>query len=210
VTVFAALVALVFARSVFAGPPLLCHPFDIGSATSLPWDGQTWFQGEAGYKLANLVSDTDALLTPTTPVIVRMETLRRAAIYASRDPQVARTLLDRLTARARASETAQRPDALALLDAAYVTEALRQVTILSQHPEFRERVDAIRPLVKDADGEALMARSLVARPGDASLEFAAALISAEKDRAGSLAHAGKARAGAKQDPLLLRNLDHLN
>src|SRR4051794_12294957 len=87
-----------------AGPPLLCHPFDIGSARSLPWDGSSsWWQGKSGYSLQNLVADTEALLTPSTPVIVRMETLRRAALYASLDGKVAAALLSALTARANAS-----------------------------------------------------------------------------------------------------------
>ena len=85
--------------SFLAGPPLLCHPFDIGSAASLPWNGtSSWFDGKPDYRLSGLVSDTEALLVPSTPVVVRMETLRRAAIYASRDPQVASALLERLAA----------------------------------------------------------------------------------------------------------------
>ena len=77
-----ALVALLgVAAPALAGPPLLCHPFDIGSARSLPWDGtNAWWQGRADYNLQNLVADTEAILSPSTPVIVRMETLRRAAL----------------------------------------------------------------------------------------------------------------------------------
>ena len=64
-----------------AGPPLLCHPFDIGAAASLPWDGAGgWFQGKSDYQLNRLVADTEAIPQPGTPVIVRRETLRRAAI----------------------------------------------------------------------------------------------------------------------------------
>src|SRR3954468_707412 len=76
------------AQPAFAGPPLLCHAFDIGAANSLPWTttaGAAWYEGQAGYDLQRLSTDTEALLTPSTPVIERMETLRRAAIYASRD-----------------------------------------------------------------------------------------------------------------------------
>ena len=74
------------AHPAFAGPPLLCHPFDIGAAKSLPWSGaSSWFDGQPGYDIKHLADDTVAVLTPAVPVIVRMETLRRAAIYASRD-----------------------------------------------------------------------------------------------------------------------------
>ena len=79
-TSLAALILLgsvVITTPAFAGPPLLCHPFDVGNARSLPWDGTQWWRGRTDYKLANLQADTEALLTPTTPIIVRMETLRR-------------------------------------------------------------------------------------------------------------------------------------
>ena len=55
-----------------------------------------------------------------------------------------------------------------------------------------------------------MAKSLAARPEDAALEFAAALIAAGKDRSAYEAHARKARAGISSDPLLSRNLNHVN
>ena len=85
------LVALAATADVaLAGPPLLCHPFDIGTAKSLTWDNSHGWQGRVGAtNMKTLVADTEALLTPDTPVIVRMETLRRAALYASTDAQVA-------------------------------------------------------------------------------------------------------------------------
>ena len=45
-----------------------------------------------------VVADTEALLTPSTPTLVRMETLRRATLYASRHRQVAEQLAIPLTA----------------------------------------------------------------------------------------------------------------
>ena len=101
VTSAAVLAAIVTATPAFAGPPLLCHPFEIGTARSLPWDGG-WSEGKADYKVANVVADTEALLTPSMPVVVRMETLRRAALYASTNAQIANQLLSRLLARADA------------------------------------------------------------------------------------------------------------
>src|SRR6478672_9206222 len=126
---------LAIATPVLAGPPLLCHPFDIGTAHSLPWDGTNgWSQGRANYPIKQLVTDTEAILQPGTPVVVRMETLRRAAIYASQDPAVAAALLDELSARARAGRNPT--DGLAALDAAYLIEALRQITMLGQSADF--------------------------------------------------------------------------
>src|SRR6266545_694163 len=104
-TVLAAVAALAFAAPALAGPPLLCHAYDIGAAKSLPWVGErSWFEGRPDYNIQNLVADTETLLTPSAPVIVRMETLRRAAIYASTDPKIANALLKRFISRAEASE----------------------------------------------------------------------------------------------------------
>jgi hypothetical protein len=201
------LVGVSIARPALAGPPLLCHPFDIGAARSLPWDGtNSWFHGRADYNVANLVADTEALLTPSTPIIVRMETLRRAAIYASGDRRVAEQLMTRLTNRAGASDTSGRPDALALLDAAYVIEAFRQISYLGDSAEFRGRASMVRALIGDADGYSLIGKSLALRPNDPALEFAAALIASDRHRNAYSEHARKAKAGASQDTLLARNI----
>jgi len=199
VTFAVALAAL--ARPVFAGPPLLCHPFDIGSARSLPW-GTTgdWSQGSPDYDLSHLTADTTALLTATTPVVVRMETLRRAAIYASRDRAIAANLLSRLSERTRGG------DAYAWFDAAYLTETLRQIGALSYSGPFRDSAPQMAALVKDVDGLAMIDKALLLRPEDAGLEFAAALINADKNRAAYTDHARRARAGAARDELVARNI----
>lgn len=202
--------ACLAARPAFAGPPLLCHPFDIDGARSLPWDGSSsWFAGRADYDLSNLVTDTEALLAPQTPVIVRMETLRRAAIYASRDQKIAARLLSRLVDRARNGDRSGHADPLTYMDAAYITEALRQIGMLERMAEFRTSAPIMRELVAGADGYVLAQKSISLRPGDPSLEFAAALIASQSNRAAYQAHAERARAGAKQDALLARNLKQL-
>ena len=204
-TAFLLVAALATARPAQAGPPLLCHPFDIGSAPSLPWNGSSsWFDAKPDYRLSGLVSDTEALLGPTTPVVVRMETLRRASIYASRDPQVASALLERLTARAQSAKTA-----LALMDAAYATEALRQIAQIGGVTGARHHVRAIQDLVRERDGWQQMKASLAASPDDPALQFAAALLAAGKDRGAYVEHARRARAGAQKDALVARNLNHI-
>lgn len=209
--VTALFVSLIAVSPTLAGPPLLCHPFDIGTARSLPWDDAGgWWPGRADYRVANLVADTEALLTPTTPIIVRMETLRRAAIYASRDRQVAEQLLARFLQRASTAKK-ESADALAHLDAAYVVEAFRQIRGLSYDNKFRGGVQALQTLNLDVDGYAMMMTSLAARPNDPTLEFAAALIaSGTRDRAAYLKHAEKARAGVSQDALLARNIKQIS
>lgn len=197
------------ATPALAGPPLLCHPYDIGSAGSLPWnDAAGWTGTLADYKLDNLVADTEALLTPSTPVVVRMETLRRAAIYASTDATVAKQLMSRLNARVDAAEAAGHPDALALLDAAYVTGAFHQMSMLSG--EFTSRAPGLLAAIGNAEAYGLITRSVAARPSDAGIQFAAALIATDTNNRGHyLDHASKARAGAPGDALLTKNLNHV-
>ncbi len=217
VGVIAGVLMLGNARTALAGPPLLCHPYEIGQASSLPWQGHDWWPGRSDYKVANLVSETMAILTPSTPVLVRMETMRRAAIYATRDRGVAEQLLTAVLGRARKLEAQGRPDANAWLDAAYLTEALREVGDLAQMSDkspFVEAVRTVNGLTAGLDGYAFILKSLDLRPGDPSIEFAAALIAArETGRDGSstkyVEHAAKARAGATRDALLARNLDHI-
>ena len=201
---------LAMAVPAFAGPPLLCHPYDIGQARSLPWGSAGWSNGLPGYDIQNVVADTAALLTTSTPVIVRMETLRRAVLYASQDGKVASALLDQVMNRVRAAEAAGRPDAIVYLDAAYVNEALREVSMLGDSSQFRARAAAVRPLVENGRGYSLIQRSLSLRPDDATLHFAAALIAADTNRAAYIDHAAKAKAGAAGDPLLTRNIDHVS
>jgi hypothetical protein len=202
---------LIAATPALAGPPLLCHPFDIGTAQSLPWsESNDWFRGAGNYDIHTLVTDTEALLTPSTPVIVRMETLRRAVIYASQDAAVTHALIQRMNERATAAESAGHPSALAYLDAAYVTEAVHEVTMLEQMSEFRHRVAPLRGLAAPGAGYGLIKKSLAIDPDDSCLQFAAALIASSTDREAYMQHATKARAGASTNALLARNLQHIS
>ena len=83
-------VLLGFTTFAFAGPPLICHPIEIGQAKSLPWVDFN-HKGSMDYDLKNLSRDTLAILNSRTPVLVRMETLRRATIYARMDQLTARS-----------------------------------------------------------------------------------------------------------------------
>jgi hypothetical protein len=202
---------LALVSPALAGPPLLCHPYDIGNAKSLPWDGSGgWASGRADYQVSNLPADLDALLTPSTPVIVRMETMRRAAIYATRDPKVAERLKTRLAARVQAAEAAGRVDPIANLDLAYLVEAFRQIGYMPDNPVFKGNASMVKAIAGTTDGYALITKGLAARPDDPELEFAAALIASDKNRSAYEQHARKARAGASSDELLARNLDRVS
>jgi hypothetical protein len=201
----ALLLVLLVVSTAFAGPPLLCHPFDIGPARSLPWAGiASWYHGRSDYDRSTLVRDTEALLAQDVPVVVRMETIRRAAIYASEDARTAAALVARFGARARSS------DPLALLDAALLTETLRQLGRLGESPALRERVRVARAVVGQDDGRDYLTRALASRPHDPAYAFAAALVEAGTNRQAFEAYAKRARAGAAQDSLLARNLHHVN
>ena len=116
-----AVVLVGFTTYAQAGPPLICHPIEIGQAKSLPWID--WNQkGTGGYDLKNLTRDTLAILDSSAPVLLRMETLRRATIYARQDPQVAKELLTRLHSRAANSTDSGLSEALAWFDVGYLIE----------------------------------------------------------------------------------------
>src|SRR5437879_11647402 len=118
---------LTLATGVQAGPPLISHTIEIGQSKSLPWISHNWnLSGGETYDTKNLVRDTLEILAPDTPVLVRMETLRRATLYARKDPVAAKELLARLHARATSAESAGKADALAWFDAGYLAETYKQ------------------------------------------------------------------------------------
>jgi hypothetical protein len=201
--------SLAIATPALAGPPLLCHPYDIGNAKSLPWSVNNWAEGSPDYKLDHLVADTEALLTPSTPVIVRMETLRRAALYASTDATVASQLIKRFITRAEASEVAGRPDALAYLDAAYLAGAFNEITMMGRSKDWEERSANAGKVKGSLDAYGLITKSVALRPGDPAIQFAAALISSDGHRSEYPVHAAKARAGITSDALLAANIVHV-
>ena|SRR5437867_4127585 len=108
--------------AVQAGPPLLCWPFEIGNAASLPMAGGEWRAMKTDYDLRRLEADTLALLTPSTAVIVRMETLRRATVYAMENRPIAEALLARLQERMLHAQAEGKRDALCLFDVGYLIE----------------------------------------------------------------------------------------
>ena len=192
---------LVNARPALAGPPLLCHPFDIGTSTSLPWDDSRGWKGmRTDYDLSRLTADTLALLTPSTPVIVRMEALRRAALYATLDAAAARAPTTTLMNRAKAAGPGGKPDTLALFDAGYFAETLEQAAPMSPNAG---------KIAADIDGYAMVRTSLAQSGNDPAIEFAAALISAHPARGTYDEHARRARAGAPADTLLAKNIGQL-
>jgi hypothetical protein len=62
-------------------------------------------------------------------------------------------------------------------------------------------------MIAKVDGYTLASKALALQPGDAPLEFAAALIASSRHRDAYPGHAERARAGAARDPLLARNIE---
>jgi hypothetical protein len=189
-----------------AGPPLICHTIDIGKAKSLPWSSHDWnLSGGETYDTKNLVRDTLEILASDTPVLVRMETLRRATLYARKDSVAAKELLAKLHARATSAESSGHPDALAWFDAGYLAETYKQW--LGQNlPHMTDGMRMDPNPATGVDGYALVKKAIALRGSDPQIEFAAALITLSGPQEEHRQHTLKAAAGAKTDPLLAQNL----
>lgn len=196
---------LMFSAPALAGPPLICHAIDIGSGQSLPWTSIGWnLTGQENYDVSHLVTDTLALLTPGTPVLLRMETLRRATLYGQQRTPVAKELLFRLEARTRENPK----DALAAFDFGYLVECYRQASWLRQHTDWlKASADSVgQNLSMKIDGYAWVLKAITLRGSDPQMEFAAALMTTEGARSEHDRHLQNALAGAKADAMLARNL----
>jgi hypothetical protein len=189
-------ILFVLVNSAMAGPPLICHAFDIGNAKSLPFISHDWnLSGGENYDTQNLPNDTLAILQGSQVALVHMETLRRATLYARKDPLAAKQLLLKIVARAQSNESATNPDAFALLDAAYLTEAYKQwLGEKGENP------------ASGLDGYPWIKRAAQLRGNDAQMQFAAALITLRGPDDPQREYAQKAIAGSKADDLLARNL----
>jgi hypothetical protein len=177
------------ACSALAGPPMICHSIEIGGAKSLPWgSGPDWDARLPKYDTTRLVADTLDLLTGQTPVIVRMETLRRAAIYASGNPALTRALAQRLVERTKQTQS----DSLASFDAGYFIEAVHQNAPMAKSD----------PLA-GMDGY-LLAKNGLQGKDVAAVEYGLALIRGYT--AWPNEHYRNAVLGAKEGSLLAANL----
>jgi hypothetical protein len=182
-------------RAAFAGPPLICFPFDIGKATTLPM-GATWEATDPKYDVSRLVGDTVALLREDTPVLIRMETIRRATVYVRSNPTLGAALMTAL------EERATKPGAspLTFFDLGYTVETFKQANWA-----FKSELPAT------VSGYHYVVKALRAHP-DPMMEFAAALITYDgKSTPEHRAHLQRAAAAAKDGDALAVNLQsHFN
>ncbi len=123
------------------GPPMVCHEVMIGKAKSLPWDGGRGGSA-SGYDVLKLPGDTAALLAAESSTLVRMETLRRAAVYISyqtpaEGERLAWELIGRRGGWVMLGEASGKLDPASWFDVAYFIGCLNQVGMGSA-PKFGE------------------------------------------------------------------------
>jgi hypothetical protein len=188
-TTIAAAITL-FANTAIAGLPMTCQEFEIGNAKSLPWAAGN--RTVDSYDTNRLAADTLELLAPNTPVIVRMETLRRSVFYAGQKSELALDLSGRLMERANNPS----PDPLAAFDAGYFIETMHQYS--------HGRPDPLRGM----DGYSLAKRSLSSASDVAAVEYGLALMRALVSWPND--HYRNAVRGAKEGSLLAINLHRYN
>jgi hypothetical protein len=188
---------MTLAPAVEAGPPLVCHPFETGSAPLLPWSGGPgWNRPDRSYDVQRLTADTLRLLSPDAPVLARMENLRRATIYAARDRQVAAELLSAVLGRALEAAAEGGRDPLAWFDAGYLIESYRQADSVFHRDAPPAASDPLR-------GYRLVLKAMELAGSNPEMEYAASLM---KEGPASAEHLRRATSGAKAGSLLARNL----
>jgi len=189
------LTLLVLSGAAIAGPPLICHPFAIGDAPSLPWvpDKNSWNSPDPKYDTSKLADDTLRLLDSGPALLPRMETIRRAVVYSTRNAAAGQELSNRLLARALASEVKGQNNSLALFDAGYFIESMKQMSPISKSTAF----SAI-------DGYDLAKRSLPGLQDKPAAEYALGLMLAGTSWPND--HIRRAAAAAQPGSLLAQNL----
>ena len=192
----AAATAAALWSSAAAGPPLICHPVEIGSAPTLPWgrDGAS-----RDYSRESLAADTLRILGSEQSALVHMETLRRATLYIENDRERALELLSRLMARALDGEANGKPDALAWFDAGYLVQCFEQNGL---------KLDASCGTARGVAGYGWVRRALTLRPDDAELELGAALVTVMAGIPEHQQHLARAKALAKEGTLAAQNLQN--
>ena len=206
-TLLALGVLVTVAGAAEAGPPLICHAFDAGSAPLLPWaKGQSWDSPDTSYDVTRLTADTLRLLSADAPILARMENMRRATIYAARNREAAGELMSAVMNRAQAASGSNDP--LAWFDAGYLVESYRQASHIYKW-DMLSKGDRAKWTLRDepngVDGYALVQKAITMTGSSAEMEFAASLM---KDGPAAAEHRRRAVAGAKAGSLLAKNLTH--
>lgn len=163
-----------------------------------------WNTPDKSYDVKKLPAEVTRLMAADSPVLTRMENLRRATIYAMKDPAVAHQLLTAVMGRA----LTPRSDAQAWFDAGYLIESYRQAVHLRDR-EWTLRGSAWtatdETLKVDGYGFVKKAMAMAGAP-NAEMEFAASLMT---QGAVASAHRARATASAARGSLLAQNIAKL-
>jgi hypothetical protein len=199
-----ALAAVVFfATPALAGPPLICFPFETAGGKLIAWGtGSGWNTPDRSYDIKNVVADTTAVLATDAPILTRMENMRRATIYAMRDPVIAQELLKAVMARALSTTT----DSRAWFDAGYLIESFKQAVHLREDRQPQLRAWAAVDETVRVDGYNWVKKAMAMTAPSAEMEFAASLMTQ-----GSIASAHRAKAAsvAGKGSLVAKNIAKL-
>lgn len=196
---------LVIAGSVWVatpaagGPPLICFPYEIGDAKSLPWGGGT-HDKSSGYDRKAVVKDTLDLLKTEKDTLVRMETLRRATIYVKDDRALATELLAKFAFMALDAEAADNETwaATALFDAGFLAACYHQHGVdIGWKPGVEDRLQ----------GWAWMSKGLEYDGSDPARQYAAALVLQEKNDGSYKPYLVRALQGTEQGSNLAKSIE---
>jgi hypothetical protein len=185
------------------GPPLICFPYVIGDARSLPW-GNDPFTGASGYERKRVVPDTLDILKTEPSVLVRMETMRRAAVYLDDDKAGAQELLSKISWKAmdevaNAEQSGKSANNLSWFDAGYLVATYRQLGI-----DIGWRCG----VADGVDGWAWVRKAMATAGENPEMEFAAALMLVENRGDGAYKdHLVKAVNGAPPGSNLARSIE---
>jgi hypothetical protein len=188
------------ATPALAGPPLICFPFEVESGKLIAWGtGPGWNTPDRAYDIKNVIADTTATLAADAPVLTRMENMRRATIYAMRDPQIAHELLKAVMNRALATTV----DSRAWFDAGYLIESYKQAVHLRDTRKPELRAWAVVDETIRVDGYNWVKKAMAMTAPSAEMEFAASLMT---QGAVASSHRARAIAAAPKGSIVARNI----
>lgn len=183
-----------------AGSPLMCFPYHIGDAKCLPWSSDGAFEPAKDYDRNKVVADTLALLKTEKSYLVRMETLRRATVYVSKDRQLATELLGKLAWMALDAEAAhnERWARTALFDAGFLAACYEQAGV---------DIGWKAGVADGRQGWAWLKRAIELGNDDPAVQFAAALVLHGSKDGADKAYLMRAAQGAEPGSDLARSIE---
>ncbi len=150
---------------VWAGPPAVCHPIQIGDSQSLPF-GKDAFAKISKFPLHQVAPSTLKILAGSDDTLLHMETIRRAVIYLQQDRKMGQDFLAMLQKHAAGAgkEISREKRGLLWFDLGYAQGAFRQYS--------RKRYSVAGDTVV-----ANLEKAVSLRPQDGALYLGAALAS---------------------------------